>query len=156
MVPGIVIGIAILIAFAQFDLDNALWRLLAAHVLIVLPYWIRTVLAALARLDPLMGEAAATLGAAPLQRLWHVTLPLIRPGILAGAIFSFIISFDDAAVSLFLTDAHTVTLPIGILSYLEYNFDPSIAAISSALILGTVAAAAVIEHLFGLKRMLGA
>ena len=156
VVPGMVIGIALLVALAAVDIRDAPVRLLLAHVLIVMPYSIRTVLASLARIDDALEEAAMTLGATPLKSFFLVTLPLIRPGVIAGAIFSFILSFDDVAVSMFLIDARTGTLPIAIMSYLEYNFDPSIAAISSLLIIVTLAMAIGLERLFGLKRLLGA
>ena len=80
--------------------------------------------------------------------------PLIRPGIVAGLIFGLILSFDDVSVSLLLVDARTTTLPIAIMSYLEYSFDPSVAAISSMLIFITLGLALVLERLFGLKRLL--
>jgi putative spermidine/putrescine transport system permease protein len=155
VVPGVVVGIALLASFATVGLRDAPLRLLAAHVLITLPYSVRTIVASLARLDTAMEEAAMTLGASPGRTFWHVTLPLIRPGVAAGMIFSFIISFDNVPVSLFLTDARTPTLPLAMMSYLEYNFDPSVAAISAMLIGVSVGASVVLERVFGLKRVLG-
>lgn len=154
-VPGIVTGIALLIAFVAADIGEAPFRLVAAHILLVLPYSIRTVLASLARLDPALEEAALTLGASWWGALRLITLPLIRPGITAGVVFALILSFDDIALSLFLVDANTTTLPVAILSYLQYNFDPSIAAVSSILIILTLCCAAVLERIFGLQRLLG-
>jgi putative spermidine/putrescine transport system permease protein len=154
-VPGIVIGIALLITFVAADLREAPMRLIAAHILLVLPYSIRTVLASLARIDPSLEEAAMTLGASGWSAFRLITLPLIRPGIVAGMAFAFILSFDDIAITLFLVDANTFTLPVAMLSYLQYNFDPSIAAISSVSILLTLAIAFVLERLFGLQRLLG-
>jgi putative spermidine/putrescine transport system permease protein len=154
-VPGIVIGIALLVAFVAADIREASLRLVAAHVLLVLPYSIRTVLASLARIDPSLEEAALTLGASRWAALALVTLPLIKPGIAAGMAFAFILSFDDIAISLFLVDANTSTLPVAILSYLQYNFDPSIAAVSSISILLTLAIALLLERTFGLQRLLG-
>jgi len=156
VVPGIVIGISLLVALAAIDVREAPVRLLVAHVLVVLPYSMRTVLASLSRVDETLEEASMTLGASPFKTFILVTLPLIKPGIIAGAIFSFILSFDDVAVSMFLTDAHTSTLPIAIMSYLEYNFDPAVAAISSLLIVVMLALAVALEWLFGLRRLLGA
>lgn len=154
VVPGIVIGISLLVALAAIDVREAPIRLLCGHVLIVMPYIVRTTFASLARLDPSLEEAAETLGSSRWQAFFHVTLPLIRPGIVAGVIFGFILSFDDVNVSLFLVDARTVTLPIAIMSYLQYSFDPSVAAISSMLILITLLLAVVLEWSFGLKRLL--
>jgi putative spermidine/putrescine transport system permease protein len=153
-VPGIALGIALLVAFAALEIREAPLRLLAAHVLLVLPYSIRTVLASLVRLEPALGEAALTLGASRWQTFYLVTLPLIKPGVAAGMAFAFILSFDDIAISLFLVDAKTSTLPVAILSYLQYNFDPSIAAISSISVLLTLAVAVLLERIFGLQKLL--
>jgi len=155
IVPGIVIGVALLVSLASIGLRDAPIRLLIGHVLLILPYVLRTTLAGLASFDRAVEEAAVTLGAGRAQVLWHITLPALRPAILAGAAFGFIISFDDAAVSIFLIDAHATTLPLAIMSYMQYNFDPSIAAISSMLIALTLAGAVFIERVFGLKRFLG-
>ncbi len=155
IVPGIVIGVALLVALAAAGVHDAWSRLVAGHVLIVLPYVIRTTLAALQNFDPSLEEAAHTLGASKLRILTRITLPVLRPAILAGAAFDFIISFDDASVSIFLIDSHTSTLPLAIMSYMQYNFDPSIAATSSMLIGVTLAGAIVIERVFGLKKFLG-
>ena len=106
-------------------------------------------------LDPALEEAAATLGASPMKVFWRVTFPLIQPGIAAGAIFSFVMSFDNIPVSIFLTDVRTNTIPIAIMSYLEYNFDPSIAAVSSMLIIGSLTLALLLERIFGLRRVMG-
>ncbi|MDT2022560.1 ABC transporter permease [Methylocella sp. CPCC 101449] len=156
LVPGIVIGIALLVAFSAIDFGTAWQRLLFGHVLVILPYSTRTTLAALVRLDPSLEEAAALFGASRWQTLVHVTLPSIAQGIMAGAIFGFILSFDEAAVSLFLIDVDTTTLPIAIMSHIEYSVDPSVTALSSMLILATLLLTVVLERLFGLRRVLGA
>lgn len=155
IVPGMVIGVALLVALAAVDIREAPVRLLVGHALLVLPYVLRTTLAGLAAFDRSIEEAAFTLGASRLATARLVTLPALAPGILAGAVFGFIISFDDAAVSIFLIDADTKTLPLAIMSYMQYNFDPSIAAVSSLLIGLTLVMAAVIERVFGLKRFFG-
>jgi putative spermidine/putrescine transport system permease protein len=135
------------------DVREAPLRLLIGHALIVLPYVVRTTLASLARLDPAWTEAAETLGASRLAAFRQIILPLIRPGVVAGMLFGFILSFDDVSVSLFLVDARTVTLPLAIMSYLQYNFDPSIAAISSMLIGLTVVVVVVVERRLGMKQL---
>jgi putative spermidine/putrescine transport system permease protein len=154
-VPGIVIGIALLIAFVAADIGKAPVRLVAAHILLVLPYSIRTVLASLSQIDPALEEAALTLGASRWSALRLIVLPLIGPGIIAGVLFALILSFDDIALALFLVDANTTTLPVAILSYLQYNFDPSVAAVSSILIILTLSCASLVERTFGLRRLLG-
>ncbi len=155
VVPGVVVGIALLTSFVAVGLVNSWARLLLAHTLICFPYATRTVFASLARIEPSLGEAAATLGASAQRTFWHVTFPLIRPGLAAGAIFAFVISLDNVPVSVFLVDAQTTTLPIAIISYLEYNFDPSVAALSAMLIAAALALALALERLFGLRRAMG-
>jgi putative spermidine/putrescine transport system permease protein len=153
VVPGLVIGISLLVALMAAEVRVAPVRLLLGHVLIVLPYVVRTTLASLSQINPSLAEAAQTLGATYRQTLLEIVLPLVRPGIVAGMIFGFILSFDDVNVSLFLVDARTTTLPISVMSYLQYSFDPSIAAISAMLIGVTLLVAVVLEHIFGLKQL---
>ncbi|MBM3504443.1 MAG: ABC transporter permease [Alphaproteobacteria bacterium] len=155
IVPSIVIGLSILLGFATVGIRDIFFRLIGAHVLITFPYLVRTVIASLSRVDVTVEEAARTLGANNWRTFWHVTLPLIRPGIIAGMLFSFIVSFDNVSVSLFLTSARTNTLPLAILSYVEFNFDPSIAAISTMLILFSLGAAVILERVVGLRKVLG-
>ncbi|WP_315835782.1 ABC transporter permease [Bradyrhizobium prioriisuperbiae] len=153
IVPGLVTGISLLVALAAIDVREATIRLLIGHVLIVMPYVVRTTMASLSQLDPSLQEAAETLGASSWKAFFLIILPLIRPGVVAGMVFGFILSFDDVNVSLFLVDARTVTLPISIMSYLQYSFDPSVAAISTMLIALTFAATVILERWFGLKRL---
>lgn len=155
VVPAVVTGIAILLAFAQAGWRNAFSRLLIAHLVITLPYLVRTLIASLSRIDVAAEEAALTLGASPWRAFLHVTLPQLAPGVIAGALFAFIISFDNVSVSLFLSSAKFSTLPIAILAYVEYNLDPTIAALSTLLIALTLIAMLLIERLAGIRRMLG-
>jgi putative spermidine/putrescine transport system permease protein len=155
VVPSLVIGLAILLAFSGMGVRDVGARLVGAHVLITFPYMVRTILASLARLDPAVEEAARTLGASALRCFVLVTLPLVRPGVVAGMLFAFIVSFDNVSLSLFLTNARTNTLPIAILNYVEYNFDPSVAAISTMLVAFSLGAALLVERLVGLRRVVG-
>jgi putative spermidine/putrescine transport system permease protein len=152
LIPGIVIGIALLVAFSAISFRDAPLRLLIAHCLIALPYTTRTILASLTRLDDTLNESARTLGASEAAVFWHVTLPLLRPGIVAGMIFAFLQSFGDVPISMFLTDARNNTLPLVIMAYLEYNVDPTVAAISSMVTVACLALALLLERLFGLRR----
>lgn len=153
VVPGLVTGISLLIVLTAADVAVGNVKLICGHVLIVLPYVIRTTLASLAQFNPSLWEAAETLGASPPQVLWKIVLPIVRPGIVAGMVFGFILSFDDVNISLFLVDARTITLPISIMSYLQFSFDPSVAAISTILIGVTFVGTLLLERLFGLKRL---
>ncbi|MFZ4532737.1 MAG: ABC transporter permease subunit, partial [Alsobacter sp.] len=131
------------------------FRLVAAHVLVTMPYLVRTLIASLTRFDMVLEEAARTLGASPLTTFFVITLPLIRPGLIAGVLFALVVSFDNVSVSLFLTSARTNTLPLAILNYVEYNYDPSIAALSTMLIAVSLGAALLLERLVGLRRVVG-
>lgn len=154
-VPAVVVSLAILITMANFGIREVTLRLVAAHVLITLPYLVRTIMASLTRLDPMVEEAARTLGASPLRTFWHITLPLVRSGVLAGMLFALIVSFDNVSMSLFLTTARTNTLPLTIMNYVEYNFDPSIAAISTMLVVFSLATAVLLERAVGLRSVVG-
>jgi putative spermidine/putrescine transport system permease protein len=132
--PGIVLGLALLIYFHQTGLAGSFWSLVAAHAVLTTPFVIRMVMASLAELDPSLEEAARNLGAGWWGTFFLVTVPLIRPGLLAGAIFAFIISFDELVITLFIAGPKLTTLPIRIFTYVEYASDPTISAISTALI----------------------
>jgi putative spermidine/putrescine transport system permease protein len=155
VVPSIVIGLAILIFAAALGVRVVEERLVAAHVLITFPYLVRTITASLSRVDPLAEEAARTLGANSFLAFWHVTLPAVFPGLVAGMIFAFIVSFDNVSISLFLASARTTTLPLSILSYVETNIDPSVAAVSTLLVLLSLISALLLERMVGLRKALG-
>jgi putative spermidine/putrescine transport system permease protein len=155
VVPGIVIGIALLLSSSLLQLRDVQLRLVIAHVMIAFPYCLRTVHASLARLDGTLLEAASTLGAGRWRAFRHVTLPLAMPGIAAGMTFGFLQSFGDVPISLFLTNARNNTLPLSIMSYLEYSVDPSVAAMSSLVTVGSLLLALGLERLVGLRRVVG-
>lgn len=133
--PAIVLGLALLIFYNQIGLSGTLPGMIAAHAVLTTPFVIRMVAASLSEFDPAVEEAARNLGASAARTFFQVTLPLIRPGVVAGAIFAFIISFDELVVSLFLAGPGMQTLPIRIFTSLEYSSRPSISAVSTLLIL---------------------
>lgn len=147
--PMIVLGVGLLFFYGALGLGLAPIGLLLAHVVIIEPYVTRSVLAVHRASDPAFEEAAATLGASPITTFRQVTWPLIRPGVITGGLFAFLTSFDNVAVSIFLTRQDTTTIPVAILNYIVYSFDPSIAA------LYTVEMAVVILLLFLLERRVG-
>ena len=152
ILPGIITGIALLQYFTAIGLVRSFTRLVLAHLVICTPYAIRSVGACLHGIDPSLEEASRTLGANSWRTFRRVLMPLLRPGIVAAFIFSFITSFDNVVVSIYLIGADTVTLPIRILTYLEWQFDPSIAAISTIFVLVSTAVVAVAEALTGMSR----
>lgn len=133
--PAIVLGLALLIFYTRIGLAGTLGGMIAAHAVLTTPFVIRMVTASLAEFDPAVEEAARNLGASPVRTFFQVTLPLIRPGVVAGAVFAFILSFDELVVSLFLAGPGLQTLPIRIFTSLEYSSRPSVSAISTMLIL---------------------
>lgn len=146
MVPGIVAGIATYLFYLRaentldMDVVGTFGGLLVAHVCLTIPWTMRLVSASLSQLDPQIEEAARNLGANAWRTLFRVTLPLLRPGIVAAVLFSFIISFENLEMTLPLVGPGKTTLPIAIMQYLEFNLDPTIAAVSAAqiVLLGVV------------------
>jgi putative spermidine/putrescine transport system permease protein len=150
--PGVVVGVALLQFYALMRLNGTFAGLALAHMVITMPYVVRAVLASLQGVDPEIESAARVLGASGPVAFFTVTLPLIRPGIAAGALFAFIVSFDNVPVSIFLLGAGQMTLPVKIFTSIEYGVDPSIAAVSTMLIVVTGLGLAVAERWIGLHR----
>ena len=132
--PAIVLGLALLVAFYRVGLAQTFAGLVAGHTVLVTPFVIRLVMASLVEFDPAVEEAARNLGAGWWRTLLFITLPLILPGLLAGAVFAFIVSFDELVITLFLAGPTLQTLPIRIFTYVEYSSDPTISAVSTCLI----------------------
>jgi putative spermidine/putrescine transport system permease protein len=153
MMPGLVIGIAMLQLFRELGLRDAYLSLLLAHVVITLPYVMRTVLASLSLFDFTLIDAARTLGCSYPRALRKVLVPVLAPAFLAAGLFAFLASMDNYPISIFFTDPRTKTLPIRMLEYVEERPDPAIAAISAALIALTVVVLFLGDRLVGLRRM---
>ena len=150
--PGVVVGVALLQFYALVRMNGTFASLALAHMVITLPYVVRAVMASLQGIDPEIESAARVLGASGPVAFFTVTLPLIRPGVAAGALFSFIVSFDNVPVSIFLLGAGQMTLPVKIFTAIEYGVDPSIAAISTMLIVVTGLGLAAAERWVGFHR----
>jgi len=139
-VPGVVAGTALYMFYlrAEFwldrDITSTLEGLVAAHVLLTIPWTVRLVTASLQGLDPSVEEAAANLGARPFTVFRRVTLPAMRPGIIAAGLFSFIQSFENLELSLLLVGPGRTTLPVAMLNYLEFRVDPTLAAVATVQI----------------------
>jgi putative spermidine/putrescine transport system permease protein len=124
------------------------------HVAITAPYVFRTTSASMVQLDPSLLESARSLGASPRYVFRTVTLPLIRPGVLAGAFIGFMYSFDNVAVSLFLSDARSEVLPIRMWHIIESNLDVRAAAVSGVLVTATLVLMILMERVAGVSRHL--
>lgn len=153
MLPGLVIGIAMLESFRAAGLRNVWTSLILAHGVITLPYVVRTVFASLSLFDFALIDAARTLGLTYPKAIWKVLVPSLAPAFLTSGMFAFLASMDNYPISIFFTDAWTKTLPIQMLQYVEESPDPTIAAISTLLILLSVAVLLIGDRLVGLRRM---
>jgi putative spermidine/putrescine transport system permease protein len=149
VLPSILTGFALFQLAMVTGIGRSIWILLAGHLVVATPYVLRTVLAVLANFDRGLEEAARNLGATPAAAFREVTLPLIRPGVIAGGLFAFIVSFDQFPVSLFLVSPGQETLPIAMFNYLRFDFDGTIAAASC------VSIALAILLVFGIERTVG-
>jgi putative spermidine/putrescine transport system permease protein len=134
IVPSIVIGVAIHGLLARWDLIGHAAGLVLAHSIGSVAYVVVIVAATLSGFDIALERAALSLGAGPLRTFWRVTFPLIRPGILSGAVFAFIHSFDELVITMFISGVHTQTLPMKMWEDITNQIDPTVAAVSSLLI----------------------
>ena len=155
LLPTIVLGLAMLLVFYPLELAATYPGLVAAHMTVTLPFVVRIVATALSTLPVEIEDAAATLGAAPLTVFRRVTLPLMAPGVIAAAALAFILSFDEVVISLFVVGPRLSTLPVELFRYVEGRTDPLVAALSTVMILATVAAVLVVERTVGVMRALG-
>jgi len=141
LIPGIVAGIAIYLFYLRAentldrDIVGTFGGLVLAHVCLTIPWTVRLVTAGMAGLDGSIEEAARNLGANGRVAFMRITLPMLRPSIVAAALFSFVVSFENLELSLSLVGPGMTTLPIAIMQYLEFNLDPTIAAVSAVQIL---------------------
>jgi putative spermidine/putrescine transport system permease protein len=154
MLPTLALGLALLMMFNLMNQGLSPMTLVIGHVAICAPYILRTTSASLMQLDPVLLESARSLGARPLFAFRTVTLPLILPGIAAGAFIAFMASFDNVAISLFLSDARSEVLPIRMWHIIEASLDVRAAAASGVLIVATIVLGLVMERLAGISRHL--
>jgi len=160
IVPGVALGIALAVygiwitRHGIFDLRTSLLLLVLAHVLITLPWVVRLCIASLANYDSSIEEAAASLGARPFLVFWHTTLPAMRSGIAAAALFSFVVSFENLEMTLFLLKPGITTLPVSVLGYLSYKVDPLISALAVLQILFVAVTLIVVDRFFRIGRVI--
>jgi spermidine/putrescine transport system permease protein len=134
-IPWLIIGTSMLVLFFWIGIGRGFHALLLGHVALSLPYVIIVVGARLKGFSPAFEEAAATLGATPWQSFWRITVPLMAPGMVAGALFAFAVSFDQFVISYFLAPPGQTTLPVEIYSAIRKGFTPEVNAISTIIIL---------------------
>lgn len=156
ILPTVVIGIALLQFYNQVRIGSTAASLVLGHVIVTTPFAIRLIAASLTGLDPAIERAARNLGAPPLRAFRLATLPLIRPGLMAGAVFAFITSFDNVTISIFLATPRMVTLPVRIYNLWDQPMYPWLIAICSLIILWTVILIAIVERAVSVRGLFGA
>lgn len=137
IVPVIIFAAGAYAMYLNVGLVGSMSGLVLGHTVLALPFVVVNVAAPLRTLDRNLELAAQSLGASPVRTVFTVTLPLIAPGVLAGALFAFITSFDEVVLALFVTTPQTQTLPVKMWSSIQLELDPTIAAASSLMILGS-------------------
>jgi putative spermidine/putrescine transport system permease protein len=159
-VPFVVTGVVFLqfyyhmVDVAGVNLAGRLPGLILAHVFVTIPYVVGTVSSVLLRMNRRLEEAAAVLGASPWSTFRRVTLPIIRPGIVAGALYAFIISFGDVPIAVFLSGSGATTLPVEIFQSLQFDFNPAVLALSTLVVLLSVALIVIMQRVVGLEIVL--
>ncbi len=154
LIPEILTAIALLFFMYQIGLGTKYSiGIQIGHIVVTLPYVFLNVATALFNFDRSVEEAARSLGASPFRTFTRVTLPLIKPGVITGCLFAFIISFDIFNISLLLKGIGTSTLPIQLFDYLRWDFDPTAAAVSSVSIAMTLVAILILDRFVGLRSL---
>ncbi|WP_198024765.1 ABC transporter permease [Bradyrhizobium sp. Cp5.3] len=151
IVPHLILGIALLHFFNPPGLIDTFMGVLLAHVVIVFPFLFRTVLVSIHDLNPQLEEASALLGASSVQTFRHVVLPALMPGLAAGSVLGFIVSFDQFTISMLITQRDEITLPVAIYKYLYDVNDPVVAAVSSVLVAFGFAVTLAIQGMHRMK-----
>ena len=153
MVPHVVLGIAFLRFFTQIGISGSFVGLVLSHIIVIIPFALRLVLAASFGIDRRIEHAAISLGAGTTTVFRRVTLPLILPGVVSGWLLAAINSFDEVTMTVFIASPATVTLPVRMFLYIQDNIDPLIAAVSACLIAMTAILLFALDRLFGLDRL---
>lgn len=130
-IPIVAVGIALIQFFILIGIEFTWYSLVIGHLVLIVAYPIRTLVAALTLADPALEEAAGSLGATPWRTFLTITLPQMKPGLISGFLFAFLISFDNYPISIFLVRGNLTTLPIELFNYISQNLDPTPAAFST-------------------------
>jgi putative spermidine/putrescine transport system permease protein len=150
--PVLITGVALLQLFSMVGSDITTLNLLIAHVLVTTPYVVRTVTASLMLADMTLEEAARTLGAGRWRVFRRITVPQIAPGLVAGSLFAFMVSFDNFPISMWLADAQHNPIPLLIFQKIAGVFEPSVSAMSTLMIVFAMAVVLIVERVTGLRR----
>ncbi|MDH2329197.1 ABC transporter permease [Cereibacter sp. SYSU M97828] len=154
VIPHVVLGVAFLRFFSQAGLSGSFYAVAGAHVLVIFPYALRLVLASMASMNPMLERAAYSLGATRYDVVRRIMLPAVLPGIAGGWIISFIQSFDEVTMTVFIASPSQTTLPVRMYHYIEESIDPLVASVSTVVIVGTFLLMLVIDRIYGIDRLL--
>lgn len=147
IIPVIIVAISVYLFFSRLRLIGTEWGLVLAHTILALPFVVVNVSASLKGFDETLERAAISLGASRFQALRKVTFPLIRPGIISGALFAFITSFDEVVVAIFISGSRAVTLPKQMWDGIRIAINPTISAVASLFIVFSILLLLAIEIL---------
>ncbi len=154
VIPHFTVGLGLLILVAQFDIQRGYGIVILCHVILVLPFVLRSVYVSMENLDERLEQSAASLGASPVRVLFTITVPLLAPGLFGGWLFAAIMSFSEFTASLFVTTQSTQTLPVAMYNYVREFADPTLAALSVVYIALTAALLIFANRFLGLGRIL--
>jgi putative spermidine/putrescine transport system permease protein len=155
VLPTLVLGLAVLVFTSQAWGPPGIWRLVAAHVVITVPYALRTLLPVIEQLDVTLEEAAGDLGASRAVIFATVTIPVLAPAVAVSFLLAFMISFDELVTALFLAPPNAPTLPMQIYANVQYGLDPTVGAVSAALLAMTAVLLVAGQALTGVRRLTG-
>ncbi len=159
MIPALVMGVAefqfslVVWDHSGLTLGGTLAGLVLGHLTFSVPFVVRAVLAAHTQFDYSIEEAAQSLGATPLWTFFHITLPILRPGIVSGAIFAFLISLDEVPIALFMGGGDNTTLPVKIFTAMEISFGGDILAVASVIVVASLVLTLMLDRMVGLERL---
>lgn len=159
-IPFVVTGVVFLQFYYRLvdvvgaNLAGSVPGLIIAHVFVTIPYTVGAVSSVLGRFNPKIEEAAESLGASPWSTFRRITFPIIRPGIFAGILYAFIISFGDVPIALFLAGPNFVTLPVEIFQSLQFDFNPAVLALSTLVVIFSLVLILTMQRVVGLDIVL--
>jgi putative spermidine/putrescine transport system permease protein len=152
LIPTLIVGLAGMLFLTAIGLLGTYAGLIAGHVVITLAFIIQSVSVSLATLDTSVEEAATSLGSTPWRVLRRITLPMVMPGLFAGAVFAWVTSFDELPLTLLLSTPKTLTLPVQLYGYLQQRSDPTFAAVSVMLIAISLGVLLILQKVGGLDK----
>ncbi len=153
IIPVILLGLGLLQLFAWAGFARSSMMLFTGHLVIMLPYVVRTLITGLMLFDTRLEQAAQNLRAPPFRVFRKITLPLLVPSLITASIFAFVTSFGNVTLSSILAVSGTATLPVQMFTYVEYSNDPIVAAVSTLVIAITTALILIIEKVIGVDKL---